>query len=55
MRRLKHLVRDSKGASAVEYGLIISLTVLAMMAALSTLADTTTGTWNEVSNEVVGD
>jgi pilus assembly protein Flp/PilA len=43
---------DQRGATAVEYGLIISLVVLAMVGALMQVADTTTGMWNDVSDEV---
>jgi pilus assembly protein Flp/PilA len=41
------------GATAVEYGLIASLLVIAMMAAFSNFANTTSGMWNSVSNKVV--
>lgn len=40
------------GATAVEYGLILSLLVIAMMAALGNVAGSTTGMWNNVSNEI---
>ena len=40
------------GATAVEYGLILSLLVIAMMAALSNVASSTIEMWNDVSNEV---
>jgi pilus assembly protein Flp/PilA len=40
------------GATAVEYGLILSLLVIAMMAALGNVADSTTGMWNDVSNDI---
>ena len=51
-RRLRRLLRDSKGATAVEYGLIVSLVVIAMISALSAVADTTTNMWDFVANEV---
>jgi pilus assembly protein Flp/PilA len=41
------------GATAVEYGLIASLLVIAMMAAFTNFANTTSGMWNSVSNKVV--
>jgi len=40
------------GATAVEYGLILSLLVIAMMAALGNVAGSTTGMWNDVSNDI---
>ena len=52
MRLFKRVGRDERGATAVEYGLICSLIVLAMVAALNRFADTTTGMWNNVSNTV---
>jgi pilus assembly protein Flp/PilA len=52
MRLFTRVGRDERGATAVEYGLICSLIVLAMVAALNRFADTTTGMWNNVSNTV---
>lgn len=52
MRRLKDLVTDVRAATAVEYGLILALIFLAMIAAVSNVATTTTRMWNNVSNEV---
>ncbi|HEX8625044.1 MAG TPA: Flp family type IVb pilin [Allosphingosinicella sp.] len=46
------LIRDSKAASAVEYGLICALIVLAMIAALNSVAGNTIGMWNNVSETV---
>jgi pilus assembly protein Flp/PilA len=40
------------GATAVEYGLILSLLVIAMMAALGNVAGSTSNMWNDVSNDV---
>ncbi len=51
----KHnLLRDEHGATAVEYGLIIAMIVLAMFAALTSVADATTNMWNTVSTKVQG-
>ena len=52
MRFLTRLRRNEKGASAVEYGLIVSLIVVAMIAALTRFATTTTNMWNFVEEEV---
>lgn len=54
-KRMTTLMRDSRGATAVEYGLILSLIVLAMLGALILLADATSQNWNDVSNAVVQD
>jgi pilus assembly protein Flp/PilA len=46
------LITDRRGATAVEYGLILALIVIAMVVALKGLADTTTGMWNNVAATV---
>ena len=53
MRRyLRALSRDERGATAVEYCLIVSMIVLAMVAALTQVASATTGMWNNVAETV---
>ena len=54
MRHLFKLYRDERGATAVEYGLILALVFLAMVGAVASVAGTTTGMWNYVSNKVQG-
>jgi pilus assembly protein Flp/PilA len=46
------LIRDIKAASAVEYALICALIVLAMIAALNSVASNTITMWNDVSATV---
>lgn len=46
------LGRCERGATAVEYALIIAMVVLAMIAALNNVATKTTGMWNNVATEV---
>ena len=48
----RRLLRDSRGATAIEYGLILALVVIAMIASLSQLADVTIGMWDDVSEKV---
>ena len=48
---LNELVRDEAGATAVEYGLILALIVLAMVGALSSVADGTIDMWNDVATK----
>lgn len=48
------LVSDERGGTAIEYGLIASLVVIAAMAAIANLANTTTGMWNDVASNVSG-
>lgn len=52
MRRMKELLQDRRGATAVEYGLILSLIFLAMVAAIQGVATETTTMWNNVSKAV---
>jgi pilus assembly protein Flp/PilA len=49
---LTRLCRDRKAATAVEYGLIVSLVVIAMVAALMSVGRTTADMWNNVSDKV---
>lgn len=51
---LKQMGSDSRGATAVEYGLIISLVVIAMVGALKAVADSSNAQWAIVSDEVEG-
>lgn len=50
---LRRLTRSSKGATAVEYGLIVALIVVAAMGAIVSVADTTINMWNNVAQNVV--
>jgi pilus assembly protein Flp/PilA len=52
--RLRKLLADRRGATAVEYGLILAMIVLAMFAALQSLAGATTAMWSDVSDKVQG-
>jgi pilus assembly protein Flp/PilA len=51
-RFLKLFIDDRKGATAIEYGLIVALIVLAMMAALGNVAKKTNAMWGNVANVV---
>lgn len=46
------VLRDSRGATAVEYGLILTLIVVAMIASLTSVATKTTDMWNNVADVV---
>lgn len=51
MGKILHAVtRDSRGATAVEYGLILALLVIAMMASLTGVATTTAQMWNNIAD-----
>ncbi|KQM51102.1 Flp family type IVb pilin [Sphingomonas sp. Leaf208] len=52
IRTIARVLRERRGATAIEYGLIIALVVIAMIAGLTALADTTTGMWGNVNSKV---
>jgi len=52
MRNLYRLIRDSRGATAIEYGLIAALIAVAAIAALQSVGTKLSSTFNNVSNEL---
>lgn len=52
VRTIRDVMHDRRAATAVEYGFILALIVLAMMASLGSVANQTTGMWGNVSNKV---
>ncbi|PZU10226.1 Flp family type IVb pilin [Sphingomonas sp.] len=48
----KKLWRDSRGATAIEYGLIVSLVVIAIVAGISSVGGATGGLWGNMANKV---
>lgn len=53
IRLVRKLALSVTGATAVEYGLIVALIVLAAMAAIVGLADATIGMWGNVADNVL--
>lgn len=51
---VRRFLADNRGATAVEYGLIVSLIVIAMIASLVAVANITNSMWGNVSNAVIG-
>ncbi|USU05829.1 Flp family type IVb pilin [Sphingomonadaceae bacterium OTU29MARTA1] len=51
--RVSLSLRDSRGATAVEYGLILALIVIVMIVALKQVANANTDMWRNVSDKVV--
>jgi pilus assembly protein Flp/PilA len=49
---IRSALRDNRAATAVEYGLIVALIVIAMVASLQGVANVTIGMWGNVSNKV---
>ncbi|WP_347812881.1 Flp family type IVb pilin [Novosphingobium sp. PhB57] len=48
---LARLLRDEDGATAIEYGLILGMIVLAILVALNSLASETIALWTSVSDK----
>jgi pilus assembly protein Flp/PilA len=51
-RILQRLLGDCRGATAVEYGLIVSLVVIAVIVSMQGVADANTGLWATVRDKV---
>ncbi len=48
---IKRLIRNESGATAIEYGLILALIVLAMLSALQAFADGSITMWETVAQK----
>ena len=53
MRIFFKLVRDNKGATAIEYGLIAALIAVAAIGAMSSVGTKLSSTFNNVSGKLV--
>ncbi|MDJ0920228.1 MAG: Flp family type IVb pilin [Henriciella sp.] len=51
-KRISALKKSKAGATAVEYALIMSLMVVALLGALSATSDSNSAQWNMVADEV---
>jgi pilus assembly protein Flp/PilA len=49
---IRNLVRDRKGGTAIEYGLIAALIVITMISAFVEVANTTTTMWGNVNTKM---
>ena len=58
MQRLDDLAqrfaRDSRGTTAIEYGLIIALVAIGFLAGLKALGDGNASSWGSTSNKITG-
>jgi pilus assembly protein Flp/PilA len=52
MRTLKKIVRNEKGATAIEYGLIAALIAIAAITAMTSLGTKLNSTFGQVSNKL---
>ena len=49
---MKRFSEDEAGATAVEYGLIVSLIVIALVVSMNTFGDSSEGLWATVTSNV---
>ena len=52
LERIRRIQKCNQGATAVEYGLIVALIIIAVMASLGSVANGIQDVWNKVSNEL---
>ena len=52
MKMIKKLFKNEEGATAIEYGLIAALIAVAAIAAMSSLGNNLSNTFNDVNNEL---
>lgn len=52
MTKLKTFIRNNKGATAIEYGLIAALIAVAAITAMTSLGSKLTNTFNKVSGNM---
>lgn len=52
MAKFLKLIKNVKGATAIEYGLIAALIAVAAIAAMSSIGNNLGNTFNDVSNEL---
>ena len=52
LRSLRSLWRDRRGATAVEYGMILALIVIGLITVVAQLGKTTSAMWNGVAHNV---
>lgn len=53
IRTFRRMCSDKRGATAIEYGLIAALIVIALMTGLSTLGGGANGMWGQMANKVI--
>lgn len=54
MKIYAELIRSTRAATAIEYGLIIALIFIAAMAAIGSVGDETGKMWRHVGSEIDG-
>jgi len=51
IRSIREVLHDTRGTSAVEYGIILSLIVIGLAGAIAGVADETTKMWNKIATQ----
>lgn len=54
MKTFRKMLKNEKGATAIEYGLIAALIAVAAIGAMSTLGETLSNTFTNVQTEMQG-
>jgi pilus assembly protein Flp/PilA len=52
MKTIRNLIKNNKGATAIEYGLIAALIAVAAITAMGSLGSSLSGTFTKVGTEV---
>lgn len=52
MKVIERFVRDERGSTAIEYGLIASLICIAVIASMTSLGSNLSDTWNKIQKNV---
>jgi len=52
MQNIRNFIKNSKGATAIEYGLIAALIAVAAIAAMKGIGTQLTGTFNNISSNM---
>ena len=52
MQKIRNFIKNNKGATAIEYGLIAALIAVAAITAMGALGNSLTKTFNNVSNKL---
>jgi pilus assembly protein Flp/PilA len=55
MQFIRKMLRDTKGATAIEYGLIAALIAVAAVTAMTNLGTEVGNTFNQVQTDMAGD
>lgn len=54
MQKIRNFLKNSKGATAIEYGLIAALIAVAAIAAMKGIGGQLTSTFNNISSQMKG-